>query len=88
MGKNGWGLTTDLVIRAVVGALPIIRAARGGNWVVGVIGAVLVGTAYLRFRRAYKALDFARLFLSALDLTRLLRGGILDESIHVFFKPL
>jgi hypothetical protein len=49
---------TDRLIRAIVGVLLILGAFRGGSWVVGVIGAVLVGTAYLRFCPAYKALDF------------------------------
>lgn len=49
---------TDRVIRAVIGALLIIGAARGGSWVVGLIGVVLVGTAYLRFCPAYSALGF------------------------------
>jgi hypothetical protein len=50
---------TDRIIRAIVGALLIVGAARGGSWVVGVIGAVLIATAYLRFCPAYKALDFS-----------------------------
>ncbi len=50
---------TDRLVRAIVGVLLILGAFRGGSWVVGVIGAVLIATAYLRFCPAYKAFDFS-----------------------------
>lgn len=50
---------TDRMIRAIVGVLLILGAFRGGSWVVGVIGAVLIGTAFLRFCPAYKAFDYS-----------------------------
>lgn len=50
---------TDRLIRAIVGALLILGAVRGSSWVAGLIGAVLLGTAYLRFCPAYTAIDFS-----------------------------
>ena len=44
---------TDRLIRTIVGALLIIGAFNGGGWLAAVIGAVLIGTAYLRFCPAY-----------------------------------
>jgi len=51
--------TTDRLIRAIVGVLLIVSVFRGGSWVAGLIGAVLLGTAYLRFCPAYTAFDFS-----------------------------
>ncbi len=48
----------DHLIRAIAGALMIIAAFFGGGWMVGVVGAVLIGTAYLRFCPVYALLDF------------------------------
>jgi hypothetical protein len=50
--------STDRVIRAIVGVVMIIGAVRGSSWTAGVIGAILLGTAYLRFCPAYAALGF------------------------------
>jgi hypothetical protein len=46
---------TDRVIRAILGVLLIVGAARSSSWVGGLIGAVLLATAYLRFCPAYSA---------------------------------
>jgi hypothetical protein len=51
--------STDRVIRGIVGFLLILGALRGGSWIAGVIGAVLLGTAYLRFCPTYAALKFS-----------------------------
>jgi len=50
---------TDRLIRAVVGVVLIIGAFRGNSWVAGVLGAVVLGTAYLRFCPAYTLFDFS-----------------------------
>ncbi|WP_295446799.1 DUF2892 domain-containing protein [uncultured Thiodictyon sp.] len=50
---------TDRIIRAGVAVLLILGAIRGGSWVAGVIGAVLLATAYFRFCPAYAATDFS-----------------------------
>lgn len=51
----------DRLIRAIVGALLIVVAFLGSTWVAvaGLIGAVLLGTAYLRFCPAYTLFDFS-----------------------------
>jgi hypothetical protein len=49
------------VIRAILGALLIVSTARSNGWVGGLIGAVLLATAYLRFCPTYRALDFSTL---------------------------
>ncbi len=58
MTKTNVG-TTDRLIRFLLGALLIYGAFRSQNWVSGVIGAVLIGTAYLRVCPAYKAFGFS-----------------------------
>jgi uncharacterized membrane protein len=50
---------TDRIIRAVLGVLLIIGAARSSSWVGGLIGAVLLGTAYLRFCPSYSTFDYS-----------------------------
>lgn len=50
---------TDRLIRAIVGALLIIGAFNGGGWLVAVIGAVVIGTAYVRFCPAYSVLGLS-----------------------------
>jgi hypothetical protein len=50
---------TDRIIRAIIGALLIIGTLRGGNWIAGLIGAILLGTAYFRFCPAYTIFDFS-----------------------------
>jgi hypothetical protein len=52
---------TDRIIRAVLGVLLIIGAARSSSWVGGLIGAVLLGTAYLRFCPFYSTFDYSTL---------------------------
>ena len=47
--------TNDGIIRAILGVLLIIGAARSHSWLGGLIGAVLLATAYLRFCPAYSA---------------------------------
>ncbi|EIC20738.1 YgaP family membrane protein [Thiorhodovibrio frisius] len=49
---------TDTLIRAIVGALMIIAGFLGGGWIVAVIGAVVLTTAYFRFCPAYALFDF------------------------------
>jgi hypothetical protein len=50
---------TDRLIRVAVGILLIIGAVRGDNWLSGLIGAVVIGTAYLRFCPAYTLFNFS-----------------------------
>ncbi|HYN79121.1 MAG TPA: DUF2892 domain-containing protein [Lamprocystis sp. (in: g-proteobacteria)] len=50
---------TDQLVRALVGALLIIGAILGGGWLAAVIGAVLLGTAYLRFCPSYTIFGFS-----------------------------
>jgi hypothetical protein len=50
---------TDRLIRAIVGALLIASVFLGGSWVGGLIGALLLGTAYLRFCPAYRIFNFS-----------------------------
>ena len=50
---------TDRIIRAGVAVLLILGALRGGSWVAGVIGAVLLATAYFRFCPTYAATGFS-----------------------------
>lgn len=50
---------TDRVVRAVLGVLLIGAAAVNGSWVGALIGAVLLGTAYLRFCPAYRAFGYS-----------------------------
>jgi hypothetical protein len=49
----------DRLIRAIVGALVIVGAFFEGSWIAGLIGAVLLGTAYLRFCPVYALFDFS-----------------------------
>lgn len=49
----------DRLIRAVVGIVLIVGAVRAESWVAGLIGAVVLGTAYLRFCPAYTLFDFS-----------------------------
>jgi len=49
----------DRLIRAALGALLIASVFFGTNWVVGLIGAVLLATAYFRFCPAYTLFDFS-----------------------------
>lgn len=49
----------DRLIRAIAGAVLLVGAFIGGNWVAGLIGAVLLGTAYLRFCPAYALFAFS-----------------------------
>ena len=49
---------TDRLIRALLGALLLIGALLGTSWIAGLIGAVLLGTAYLRFCPVYRLLGF------------------------------
>lgn len=53
--------TIDRLIRAIVGALLLIVAFLGNIWVTlaALIGAVLLGTAYLRFCPSYTLVDFS-----------------------------
>ncbi|WPL18219.1 hypothetical protein Thiowin_03278 [Thiorhodovibrio winogradskyi] len=48
----------DTLIRAITGALMIIAAFLGGGWVVAVIGAVVLATAYFRFCPFYALFNF------------------------------
>jgi hypothetical protein len=50
---------TDRMIRAILGVLLIVGAARSSSWVGGLIGAVLLATAYLRFCPAYSTFDYS-----------------------------
>lgn len=50
--------STDRLVRGIVGFLLIVGAVRGGSWFAGIIGVVVLGTAYLRFCPAYAALRF------------------------------
>ncbi|MBK1716994.1 YgaP family membrane protein [Thiocystis violacea] len=51
--------TIDRLIRALVGVLLIVAVFRGSSWIGGVIGAVLLATAYFRFCPAYTIFDFS-----------------------------
>ncbi|NEV65077.1 YgaP family membrane protein [Thiorhodococcus minor] len=51
--------STDRLIRAVAGAVLILSTFLGGHWVGGLIGAVLLVTAYFRFCPAYGLFDFS-----------------------------
>jgi hypothetical protein len=50
---------TDRLIRAIVGILLIGSFLLGRSWVGGLIGAVLLSTAYLRFCPAYTLFGFS-----------------------------
>lgn len=50
---------TDRMIRAGAGILLLVGAVLGGSWIAGLIGVILLGTAYFRFCPAYGALGFS-----------------------------
>ena len=50
---------TDRLIRAALGAILIASVFFGTGWVAGLIGAVLLGTAWFRFCPAYALFDFS-----------------------------
>jgi hypothetical protein len=50
---------TDRLIRAAVGVALIASVFFGSSWVAGLIGAVLLGTAWFRFCPAYALFDFS-----------------------------
>ncbi len=49
----------DRLIRAIVGVLLIVAVFRGSSWVGGILGAVLLATAYFRFCPVYTLFDFS-----------------------------
>ena len=49
----------DRLIRAALGVLLVGSVFFGGSWVGGLIGAVLLGTAWFRFCPAYALFDFS-----------------------------
>ncbi len=49
----------DRLIRAALGAVLIASVFFGGPWVGGLLGAVLLGTAWFRFCPAYALFDFS-----------------------------
>ncbi len=49
----------DRLIRAALGVLLIASFFFGGHWVLGLIGAVLLGTAGFRFCPAYALFGFS-----------------------------
>lgn len=49
----------DRLIRAIVGVLLIVGAFIGSSWIAGLIGAVVLGTAYFRFCPVYALFDFS-----------------------------
>lgn len=49
----------DRLIRAIVGVLLIVAVFRGSSWMGGVLGAVLLATAYFRFCPSYTLFDFS-----------------------------
>lgn len=50
----GW---KDRVARVVIGLLLLVGVYNGGSWIVGLIGLVLIVTAYFRFCPAYLLFD-------------------------------
>jgi hypothetical protein len=51
--------TIDRLIRAALGVILIASVFFGSSWVAGLIGAVLLGTAWFRFCPAYALFDFS-----------------------------
>lgn len=51
--------STDRLIRAIVGAVLVASVLLGSHWVIGLIGAVLLGTAYFSFCPVYGLFDFS-----------------------------
>jgi hypothetical protein len=49
----------DRLIRAAVGVVLIASVFFGTGWVAGLIGAMLLGTAWFRFCPAYALFDFS-----------------------------
>jgi hypothetical protein len=49
----------DRLIRAILGVLLIASVFFGSSWVGGLIGAVLLGTAWFRFCPAYALFHFS-----------------------------
>jgi hypothetical protein len=49
----------DRLIRAALGVVLIASVFFGGHWVAGLLGAVLLGTAWFRFCPAYALFDFS-----------------------------
>jgi hypothetical protein len=49
----------DRLIRAAVGVVLIVGVFFGVHWVAGLIGAVLLATAWFRFCPAYALFDFS-----------------------------
>ena len=49
----------DRLIRALVGVLLIVAVFRGSSWFGGILGAVLLATAYFRFCPVYTLFDFS-----------------------------
>ncbi len=49
----------DRLIRAALGTILMIGAFVGSSWIAGLIGAVLLGTAYLRFCPVYTFFNFS-----------------------------
>jgi hypothetical protein len=49
----------DRLIRAALGVVLIVSVFFGTSWVAGLIGAVLLGTAWFRFCPAYALFDFS-----------------------------
>ncbi|MBK1724805.1 YgaP family membrane protein [Thiocystis violacea] len=49
----------DRLIRAALGAVLIASVFFGGHWIAGLIGAVLLGTAWFRFCPAYALFHFS-----------------------------
>ena len=49
----------DRIIRTILGVLLIVAVFRGSSWIGGLIGAVLLATAYFRFCPVYTFFDFS-----------------------------
>jgi hypothetical protein len=49
----------DRLIRAILGVVLVASVFFGGHWVGGLIGAVLLGTAWFRFCPAYELFYFS-----------------------------
>jgi hypothetical protein len=49
----------DRLIRALVGVLLIVAVFRGSSWFGGILGAVLLATAYFRFCPTYTFFNFS-----------------------------
>lgn len=49
----------DRLVRAALGVMLIVGVFFGTHWIVGLIGAVLLATAWFRFCPAYALFDFS-----------------------------